>query len=64
MTPLPFDYARCDALEPDQYCKNCKRWAAHPEQTWGSLGSPCVTVKDSRDEACIYIPISFEKVKK
>jgi hypothetical protein len=51
-------------MKPDSNCENCKRWARHPEQTWGAFGSPCVNAKDSRDAACVYIPISFEEVKK
>ena len=57
MTPLPLDYARCAPDEPDNYCKNCKRWAEHPEQTWGER-TPCVNTIGSRDNACIFIPIS------
>ena len=63
MKPLPFDYARCSPEAPDNYCKNCKRWAAHPEQTWGER-TPNVATTNSRDEACIYIPISLMEKKK
>ena len=59
MQPLPFDYSRCEPEEPDQYCKNCKRWSDHPEQTFGEY-QPFVTVKNSRSESCIYIPISLQ----
>lgn len=36
MTPLPFDFYRCDPFPvPATKCHQCPRWAAHPQQTWG-----------------------------
>ena len=58
MTPLPFDYTRCRSQQPDNKCRNCRRWADHPEQTWGARQSLVVT-NDSKDRACIYMPISL-----
>lgn len=63
MTPLPFDCCRCRPQEPDHNCRNCKRWADHPEQTWGPRTASVATT-GSRDEACMYVPISLlEKTK-
>jgi hypothetical protein len=59
MTPLPWDYFRCKPDQPDSFCCNCKRWADHPEQTHNPYGQSFVSVTDSRNEACDYIPISF-----
>ena len=56
MRPLLWDVARCDPEMPDNYCKNCKRWLAHPEQSMGPR-TPIVTVETSRAEACMYIRI-------
>jgi hypothetical protein len=58
MRPLPFDYARCKPQEPDDKCQNCRRWADHPQQTWGARKSFVVTV-NSKDKACIQMPISL-----
>ena len=62
MRPLLWDVARCDPEMPDNYCKNCKRWLAHPEQSMGPR-TPIVTVETSRSEACMYIPISHLEQK-
>jgi hypothetical protein len=58
LTPLPNDYARCQPIEPDDKCRNCKRWSDHPEQTWGARRIYVVT-KNSKDKACICVPVSF-----
>lgn len=53
---LPFDVARCDPFYKDAYCRNCKRWSDHPNQTWGDR-TPQSSVDSSSDEGCRYIPI-------
>ena len=58
MRNLLWDVARCDPEMPDHYCKNCKRWLAHPEQEIGPR-TPIVTVETSRSEACMYTPVSL-----
>ena len=61
MRTLPYDYTRCKPIKPDGFCKNCKRWWDHPEQKNNPFGQSAVTVNDSRDEACMYVPVSLEK---
>lgn len=64
MRTLPTDFARCKPQTPDVNCRNCRRWWEWPEQTFGELQTFVLTV-NSRDEACIYVPISFlEKPKR
>jgi hypothetical protein len=62
MTPLPLDVARCHPIHADVWCKQCRRYADHPEQTW-RLG--CVVAAfschGSGSEDCRYIPINSEK---
>ena len=60
MTPLPLDYARCRPDQPDTHCENCKRCVYQPDQTFGDR-TPTVNVTGSRDEACIFIPISLQR---
>lgn len=60
MTPLPFDCCRCIPMQPDHNCKNCKRWFHHPKQVNGPR-TAVVNTTDSRDEACMYIPISLQR---
>jgi hypothetical protein len=56
---LPYDYSRCKPELVDTYCKNCKRWADHPDKTWGER-TPFNTAESSNDERCSYIPIVGE----
>jgi hypothetical protein len=44
------NYLGCQPKEPDAKCMNCKRHKASG-----------VVVKNSKDKACIYIPISLQK---
>lgn len=60
MSGLAYDYHRCQASEPDGYCKTCRRWADLPGQTWGPR-TPCVDRTNSTDENCSYIPIMEKK---
>ena len=57
---LPFDTSRCFPANPDEWCKQCLRWNALPNQTFGSWQS-CFSTIDSKDEACKYIPINHDK---
>lgn len=59
MRPLPYDYVRCAPQEVDDKCRNCRRWLSHPEQKNNPTGQVCVSVKSSKDKACIRIPISL-----
>lgn len=61
MTTLPTDVTRCRPILVDPYCRNCKRWANHPEQSHFSVTRVDNTV-GSRDEACAYVPISLTKL--
>lgn len=60
MTPLPFDYTRCRPQEPDDNCRNCRRWADHPQQTHNQHGQAYVVTKNSRNMACTHMPISHQ----
>jgi len=62
MTPLPFDYSRCHPAKADTWCKQCRRWANHPNQTWGDR-TPAYQCAGSDSESCAYIPIHREKIK-
>lgn len=46
------NYLHCLPSHPDAKCNNCKR----PH----SLNKTSVNLKNSKDKACIYIPISFQ----
>jgi hypothetical protein len=59
MRPLPYDYTRCQPTVPGPRCENCRRWAAHPEQTHNPRGQSYVRVQGPGDAACIYIPDSY-----
>lgn len=59
---LPYDYARCMAILPDHNCKQCQRWAKHPDQTWGQR-TPVYEAINSLDERCQHIPIDREDGK-
>lgn len=48
------NYIACLPKEPDAKCENCKRF---------KQASSYVNVKNSKDKACIYMPISLQ-VKK
>ena len=50
---FPNKYLLCIPEEPDAKCKNCKRMSD------GHINS--VNVKNSKDKACIYIPISLQE---
>lgn len=63
MTTLPVDVTRCRPIAVDQWCRNCKRWADHPEQTHFNV-TRVVNTTGSRDEACAYVPISLTKEPK
>lgn len=58
MTTLPTDVTRCRPILLDKWCRNCKRWADHPEQTHFNVTRVVNTV-GSRDDACAYVPISL-----
>lgn len=60
MTTLPVDVTRCRPIAVDQWCRNCKRWTDHPEQTHFNVTRTVNTV-GSRDDACAYVPISLKK---
>jgi hypothetical protein len=64
MRTLPFDHPRCLPQKTDSECKNCKRWYNHPDQKNNPLGQVCVTVKDHKDPACLYHPISLNPLEK
>lgn len=55
MTPLPLDVTRCRPRQPDAYCRNCRRWLGHPDQTFSPLTWVTV-VTGSHDKACAYTP--------
>lgn len=59
MTALPLDVTRCRPASADNWCRNCKRWADHPEQVIGHVTS-LVNATDSRDPACQYVPVSLQ----
>lgn len=59
MTPLPFDYTRCRPNEPDDNCQNCRRWWDHPKQTHNPHRQSFVVTTNSKDRACIRMPVSF-----
>lgn len=59
MRPLPYDYTRCRPAEPGEQCNNCRRWSAHPDQTFRPEGQSFVSVTRPKTTACIYIPDSF-----
>lgn len=63
MTALPFDYARCKPVDPDQNCRNCKRWAELPGQTFCEQTALVVTI-NSKDRACIHITLSELEAKR
>jgi hypothetical protein len=58
MTALPYDVTRCRPQVASIQCANCKRWADHPEQVFGSI-TPLVNATGPRDPACVYVPISL-----
>lgn len=59
MRPLPYDWTRCAPQEVDDKCRNCRRWLSHPDQKNNPAGQSCVTVKNSKSEACVRVPISL-----
>lgn len=63
MTTRPVDVTRCRPIAVDQWCRNCKRWTDHPEQTHFNVTRTVNTV-GSRDDACAYVPISLKKENK
>lgn len=48
------NYLKCAPSHPDAKCKNCKRPISQNKTT--------VYVKNSKDKACIYIPISYQEL--
>lgn len=58
--PLPWDYFRCQPMQVDAKCQNCKRWTDQEGQETGPR-TAFIQVADSRSEACSYIEISFLK---
>jgi hypothetical protein len=54
------DVTRCRPIIVDHYCRNCSRWADHPEQTHFNV-TRSVNTLSSRDEACAYVPINPQK---
>ncbi len=56
MTPLQPDSLRCRPDTVDHYCKNCKAWADHPEQTPND--GRVMLATGSTDQACFYLPVS------
>lgn len=63
MTPLPYDYSRCEPSAVDDKCRNCKRWWHHPEQNNNPHGQSVVSVTDSKSKSCHYMPISLLEKK-
>ena len=63
MTTLPTDVTRCRPILVDSWCRNCKRWCDHPEQTHYSV-TRTVNTTGTRDEACAFVPISLLKEAK
>ena len=59
---LPYDYSRCRPDIADHHCRNCQRWADHPDQTWGER-TPQHQCGGSVDENCRFIPIDREDGK-
>ena len=65
MTPkmthtLPWDYFRCQPLQVDAKCENCKRWHDHPDQTFGPRTTH-IQVPDSKSASCSHVHISLLK---
>jgi len=59
MTPLPFDYSRCQPAAVCDKCQNCRRWMDHPEQQNHPYRQSFVAASSSRDKSCHYMPISL-----
>lgn len=53
---LPFDDSRCNPVIIGSSCLDCKRWANHPNQTWGER-TPQFSVDGPKSKDCRYIPI-------
>lgn len=47
------NYIACLPKEPDAKCHNCKRFNWTKQKVY-------VNVKNSKDKACIYMPISLQ----
>lgn len=60
---LPLDSHRCEAVQPDSYCRQCLRWADLPLQTCGER-TPFIARSNSQDEGCGYIPINTDPERK
>jgi hypothetical protein len=56
MTPLPFDYSRCDVKFPDDICKKCKWWIEQDGQTFGER-QPIISVEDSDADNCEFVEV-------
>ena len=59
---LPLDVTRCKPVQPDSNCRNCKRWAEMPEQTWGE-NTTVIVCANSKDIACVHMALSELGVK-
>ena len=59
MPPLPFDYSRCLPSTVCDKCRNCLRWMDHPEQVNNPHRQSFVVTTNSKDRACIRMPVSF-----
>jgi hypothetical protein len=62
MIPLPLHMARCHPTAPDIHCKQCRRYADQPDQTWTGVpgGKPSVwhmNCLGSESPECRFIPI-------
>lgn len=62
MTPLPPGYTLCHPITPGPRCRNCRRWADHPEQVIGMV-TRVVSASSQRDPACVHVPVSLIKDK-
>jgi hypothetical protein len=63
MTPIQPDSLRCRPDTVDHYCRNCRAWIDHPEQT--KHDNRVMLSVGSRDQACFYLPASeLSKLKR
>lgn len=53
------DELRCAPAVPDNWCRNCKAWAAHPQQI---PGGKTVFTLNSRSASCTYRPVSLQSL--
>lgn len=62
MIPLPTTEARCHPMHADFWCKQCKRYADQPDQTWAK-DTPAWNTSGSDDNKCEYVPIEGQPLK-